>query len=245
MSDKATALSFRNVSFRYLDRSKKSRYALEDLTFDLKHREILGVIGRNGSGKSTLLRLLAGIYEPSAGEIQTYDNKASLLSLKLGFMNYLTARENIVLSSMLHGLSRKQSLANVDRVLEFAELEKHADDKVHTFSSGMVSRLGFSIAYYIDPDILLIDEVLGVGDLDFRAKSRAAMVEKINAQKAVVLVSHQLNTIRALCQTVMWLEAGRIKQLGPCEEVLTAYRQSSRAIAQQNAAALDQEDAED
>ena len=232
------ALTLSNVSFRYPGKRGGQEYAIKNVSLDLRSDEILGVIGRNGCGKSTLLRLLAGIYDPDEGSIEQYGSQVSLLSLKLGFMPHLSARENIILSLMLHGLNHKKSVANIDRVLEFAELTHVANEPVRTFSSGMVSRLGFSVAYYIDPDVLLIDEVLGVGDQDFRKKSRDAMIEKINDHRAVVLVSHQLNTIQALCKNVLWLERGEIKALGDCETVVTQYRQSARAIARENASDL-------
>ena len=225
-----TVLKLDGVSLCYKNLSGRKVTALDDVSFSLNRGEILGVIGRNGSGKSTLLRLLAGIYQQDKGVIEKYSNSASLLSLKLGFIPHLSGRENAILSSMLHGFSRSKAINNLPEVVRFGELEEYIDNPLKTYSSGMVARLGFSVAYHIDPDILLVDEVLGVGDMEFRERSRTAILKKMHAGKTVVLVSHQLNTIKKLCQRVVWLERGKVKLIGEPDEVLRCYRRSKKPV---------------
>ena len=217
------AIKLENVGLKYRAPGKAAYWAIRNATFDVDHGETLGVVGRNGSGKSTLLRLLAGIYEQDEGELDRMGNSASLLALQVGFLAHLTGRENALLSGMIMGASRRRMLELMPRIIEFAEIGEFFDQPLRTYSSGMRARLGFAVAYYSNPDILLIDEVLGVGDADFRVKSGNAMRERIESNQTVVVVSHAMGTIRELADRVLWMERGEVRLIGPCEVVLEAY----------------------
>ncbi|WP_353571070.1 ABC transporter ATP-binding protein [Candidatus Albibeggiatoa sp. nov. BB20] len=208
----------------FLGRGGDAFWALKDVSLSIYQGETLGVIGRNGAGKSTLLQLLAGILKPDRGSLQKLiDHKASLLAMQLGFIPYLSGRENAVLSGMLMGMSRKEVEARLPDIIEFSELGEFIDQPVITYSSGMGARLGFSVAYYADPDILLVDEVLGVGDAEFALKSTAAMFEKMQSNKTVVFVSHQTSLVQSLCTRLVWIEEGKTLLEGDPETVLAAY----------------------
>ncbi len=187
--------------------------------------EKLGIIGRNGCGKSTLMRLLAGIYSSDAGEV-TYHRKdchVQLLSLGVGFEGNLSGAENAVLNGMLMGKSRTHMLSRIDAIREFSGLNEFFDMPVYTYSSGMALRLGFSVAMETDPDVLLIDEVLGVGDEVFVKKSEAALKEKFAGNRTVVLISHDAATIERMCTRAVWLEKGKILAEGHPAEVAAKY----------------------
>ena len=228
MSVAEPLISLRDVGAFYWRRRSYLRsekfWALQNVTFDLYQGEALGVIGRNGAGKSTLLKLLTGIIKPDKGDLINNGAQAALLSLQLGFVPYLTGRENAVLSGMLLGLHKAEVEAKMNDIVRFSELGKFFDDPIKTYSSGMVARLGFSVAFQLDPDILLIDEVLGVGDADFRRKSSEVMREKIRSNKTIVMVSHQSGVIRELCDRVVWIENGVTQLDGSPSEVLSAYQ---------------------
>ncbi len=211
---------------RLLGRGGGEFWAISDASLDLHRGETLGVIGRNGSGKSTLLKLLAGILRPDRGEIWTDGSRGTLLSLQVGFLPYLSGRENIFLSGILLGMRRKEIAARLESIVAFAELEDVIDEPIHTYSTGMRARLGFSTAIQVDPEILLIDEVLGVGDAAFVRKSTAALKEKVRSEKTVVIVSHAPATIRELCDRAVWIHAGVTRREGSPEEVLEAYQGS-------------------
>jgi lipopolysaccharide transport system ATP-binding protein len=198
-------------------------WALKDVSFDIYHGETLAVIGRNGAGKSTLLRVLAGIISPDRGRVQNNGCTISMLSLRVGFIPHLTGRENAVLSGMLMGLRRREVEKRMDAIVDFSELGSFIDEPVRTYSAGMNARLGFSVAFQSDPDILLIDEVLGVGDVEFRKKSTDALREKIKSDKTVVLVSHMPQTVKELCNRAVWIEGGATKAEGGTNEVLEQY----------------------
>jgi lipopolysaccharide transport system ATP-binding protein len=209
-------------------------WAIEDLSLQLRQGETLGVIGKNGAGKSTLLRLLAGITRPDRGRYVNYGYQATLLSLQVGFVSHLSGRENVMLSGLLLGLDRREIAARMDDIVEFAELEEFIDEPIQTYSSGMRARLGFSTAFHVDPDILLIDEVLGVGDATFVEKSKAVMREKIQSDKTVVIVSHSVSSIRDLCDRVVWIHGGRVRLEGEPKDVLDAYAQWAEAQKTKN-----------
>ena len=200
-------------------------WAFKDISFDLYQGETLGIIGRNGVGKSTLLRMMAGITKPNKGTFVNYGYQVSLLSLQLGFIHYLSGRENAVLSGMLMGLRKKEVKAKMDAIIEFSELGDFIDQPIATYSSGMVARLGFSVAFQVDPDILLIDEVLGVGDAEFSQKSAKVMQEKIHSNKTIVFVSHNAALIQQLCNRVVWIEEGISRTEGDPSSVLKEYHQ--------------------
>ncbi len=221
-------LSLRHVGASYWLRKgffrRRRFWALKDVSFDLYPGESLGVVGRNGCGKSTLLKILAGITRPDKGSISGEPLSATLLALQLGFLPYLTGRENAMLSGMMLGLTRLGIAERIEAIAEFAELGDFFDEPIAEYSAGMRARLGFAVAFQLDPDILLIDEVLGVGDAQFREKSAAVMTEKIRSDKTVVLVSHNAETLLELCDRAVWLEDGCTRAVGPAEEVVIAYR---------------------
>lgn len=220
-------ISLRHVGISFWRRAgylrRKRFWALSDVSFDLYHGETLGIIGRNGAGKSTLLRTLAGIIAPDKGSLLNHGYRASLLSLQLGFIPHLSGRQNAILSAMLLGVPKRIIKARMDEIIRFAELDKFIDQPVTTYSAGMKARLGFATAFQADPDILLVDEVLGVGDSAFQAKSSNAMREKIRSNKTVVLVSHNLQTLRNLCDRAVWIEQGITRAEGDVTTVLQAY----------------------
>lgn len=203
-------------------------WALRDVSLELYRGETLGVIGRNGSGKTTLLKILAGILHPDRGEIITDGGHATLLSLQVGFLPYLSGRQNIILSGLLLGMKRREIEEKMNAIIAFAELEEFIDEPIQTYSAGMKARLGFSTAFQIDPEILLIDEVLGVGDAEFVKKSSTALREKVRSDKTVVLVSHNANTVLELCDRAVWIEKGVSRLEGNAEEVLAEYKKSLR-----------------
>lgn len=200
--------------------------ALKDVSFSILKGETLGVIGRNGSGKSTLLRVLAGIYKADRGRITRHCKRISLLSLSLGFDPELTGRQNAILSGMLFGARKNDVFAKLNNIIEFSELDSMIDEPIKTYSSGMRARLGFSIALEMQVELLLIDEVMGVGDLSFRKKAEAAMMNKINSEQTVVLVSHSLAQIRRLCNRVIWLDRGRVRFTGSPKQAISEYQLS-------------------
>jgi len=233
-SDNNTVISLRNVAFHFwLKKSlfRRKRFdALKDISFDLFHGETLGIIGRNGAGKTTLLRLLGGITRPDKGTLINNGFKTSLLSLQIGFDSQLSGLYNAILSGMLLGFTKKEIEAKLYDIVTFAELEEFIDQPVRTYSSGMRARLGFSIAFNLDPDVLLIDEVLAVGDADFQKKSSAVMKEKIRSNKTIVMVSHSAGSIRKLCNRAVWIEEGVSRAEGDTESVLRAYEEFLRSL---------------
>ncbi len=224
---KQLALSMNNVGAFYWRQAgylRKERFwALKDVSFELHHGESLGVIGRNGAGKSTLLQILAGILRPDRGKLINHGVQVALLSLQIGFVPYLTGRQNALLSGILIGLHRKKMIEKMAEIKNFSELGDFFDQPISTYSSGMKTRLGFSVAFQLDPDVLLIDEVLGVGDSDFQRKSSAVMHEKIRSDKTIVLVSHSVETIRRLCDRAVWIEDGVSRAYGDTANVLNTY----------------------
>ena len=203
----------------------KTYWALEDVSFDVYAGETIGVIGKNGSGKTTLLKAIAGLIKPDSGSIARSDINLSMLSLQVGFLLHLSGRENAILGGMLLGLDRKAAEGQVDNIREFAGLGDQIDDPLATYSAGMRARLGFSTAFYSAAEVLLIDEVLGVGDQAFFAKSFRAIKELIRSKRTVVLASHNLATVRELCDRVIWIENGRTRAIAPTQQVLKLYEQ--------------------
>ncbi|MBD8524895.1 ABC transporter ATP-binding protein [Pseudomarimonas arenosa] len=228
MSDSAIRLCGVGVAFPMQRRLMGQRFwALDHIDLDLKHGNKLGVIGRNGAGKSTLLRVLAGAIEPDRGEIIRCHGSIQLLAINLGFVHYLTGRDNAILSGLLQGFDRRTIESKLERIAEFSGLGRFFDQPINTYSSGMVSRLGFSLAMQLEPDVLLIDETLSVGDAEFREKSSKALREKFDSDQTVVLVSHNDSTLSRLCDRLLWVEHGRSIMLGPADEVLESYRRSN------------------
>lgn len=223
------SLSNVGVAYRlYQGRFKSKLYwALKDISFEIYQGETLGVIGRNGAGKSTLLKLLAGIIRPDVGKIKADNLTVSLLALQLGFIQHLSGRENAVLSGMLLGIKRKEIEAKLPEIIAFAELGEFINQPVRTYSAGMKARLGFSVAVIADPDVLLIDEVLGVGDAAFKEKSTAVMQQRLRSNKTIVLVSHGLPTIRESSQRAVWIDEGLVRAYGEVEEVIKQYQKAA------------------
>lgn len=198
-------------------------WALRDVDFVLAPGEILGVIGKNGSGKSTLLEVIAEIISPDEGTIQVSGRRPTLLTVGAGFERELTGRENIRLNAAYLGFSRKEMELLIEPIEEFSELGQFLDQPLKTYSTGMRARLGFSIAVHTDPDILLLDEVLSVGDADFQEKSRQRIVEMMSRARAIVVVSHTAGFIESTCSKVLWLEKGRVRDFGEPEPVIAGY----------------------
>ncbi|MBR2953099.1 MAG: ABC transporter ATP-binding protein [Clostridia bacterium] len=234
------AISVKDVKIRYRMLNKvsffralmspnkftKTEYfeAVKGVSFEVPKGQILGIVGKNGSGKSTLLRAIAGIFSPDEGEIDLHGNSISLLSIGVGFQNSLTGRENIYLSGMLLGFSREKIEEKIEEIIEFSELGKFIDRPVKSYSSGMYSKLAFSITAILETDIMLIDEVLSVGDAKFKKKSYAKMKELIsNEDRTVLIVSHSSETIKNLCDNVLWIHDGEMKMYGTTAEVLPKY----------------------
>lgn len=198
--------------------------AVKGVSFEVEKGQILGIVGKNGSGKSTLLRAIAGIFSPDSGTIDLHDHTISLLSIGVGFQSKLSGRENIYLSGMLLGFDRDQIDEKIDQIIEFAELGKFIDRPVKTYSSGMYSKLAFSITAILETEIILIDEVLSVGDAKFKKKSYNKMKSLINNKdRTVLIVSHSSETLRNLCDNILWLHDGEVKMLGTTQEVLPLY----------------------
>ena len=198
--------------------------AVKNVSFKVEKGETLGLIGKNGSGKSTMLRAIAGIFSPNSGTINLHGHSVSLLSIGVGFQKELSGRDNILLSGMLLGFSEAQIREHMDEIIQFSELGKFIDAPVRTYSSGMHSKLAFSITAVLETDIILIDEVLSVGDSRFKKKSYAKMKKLISdTNRTVVIVSHDMKTIRDLCSKVLWINDGEMVQYGDTETVLEAY----------------------
>lgn len=223
LSLKEVGLAFRQGALSF--RRRRLFWVLQDISFELYPGETLGIVGRNAAGKSTLLRLLAGIIRHDRGIFINNGQSVVLLSLQAGFVPYLSGRENAILSGLLLGMRRFEVEERMSSIIEFSELGDFIDLPLSSYSSGMRARLGFAVAYQVDPDILLIDETLGVGDEAFRAKSSRAMHERIRSDRTIVLVSHAPGTIRELCDRVMWIEEGVTRAVGDVGEVMQAYHE--------------------
>lgn len=201
-------------------------YALQDVSFSIKKGEVFGIIGHNGAGKSTLLKIIAGVIKPTSGTCERYGSMAPLIELGAGFNDELTGIENIYLNGLLLGYSKRFITEKLKEIIEFSELEKFIHMPLKNYSSGMRARLGFSIATIVQPDILLVDEVLSVGDNHFREKSEQKIRSMIENGTTVLLVSHALNLLENLCTNILWLEKGRIKGIGPSKEIIKKYQNS-------------------
>jgi ABC-type polysaccharide/polyol phosphate transport system ATPase subunit len=197
--------------------------ALQNVSFEVEHGKVLGVVGANGAGKSTLVRTIAGILPPTSGRIEVHGRVSTLLALGVGFNRKLTGRENVVLGGLAAGLTREHLAEKYEEIVEFAELDEFMDMPMKTYSSGMYGRLGFSVAVNMDPDILLIDEALSVGDAKFRKKSFEKMRELCSEDRTIVLVSHALGSIEELCDQAIWIHQGQLRMEGDPEEVVHAY----------------------
>jgi ABC-type polysaccharide/polyol phosphate transport system ATPase subunit len=199
--------------------------AVRDLSFDVPHGTVLGIIGVNGAGKSTLMRTLAGILPPTGGRVEVHGRVSTLLALGVGFNPDLSGRENVVLGGLAAGVPREELAAKYDEIAEFAELGDVMELPMRTYSSGMYGRLAFSVAVNMDPDILLIDEALSVGDARFKRKSFDKMRELCDQAGTILIVSHSMRAIRRLCSDVIWLHEGQIAMRDDPDTVIEAYAQ--------------------
>lgn len=220
-------MELKDVVVRYRTRRSFFRHdyftALDGVSFDIRKNETLGIVGVNGCGKSTLLRVLASIYGVDKGEVTWNCDQVLLLSIALGFDEELSGRDNAIISGMLLGARKREMLDRMDEIIEFSELHDFIDKPIKTYSTGMRARLGFSVAIYVQPDLLLIDEVLGVGDGAFQTKAEKAIVNKITSQQSVVLVSHDLHHIETLSDRVMWMDRGQVRMIGAPGHVVSEY----------------------
>jgi lipopolysaccharide transport system ATP-binding protein len=212
-------------------KNHESFWALQDINLKVHDGEVVGILGKNGAGKSTLLRIVAQTMTPTTGEVLIRGRVTPLLSLGLGFHPELSGRENIFTNTSFYGWSRSRTDAIYPDIVSFSELEQFIDAPVKSYSTGMRVRLGFSIAIHLDPDILVIDEVLAAGDKDFRAKSKAKMLELIQSDKTVILISHDLKFIDQVCNKAVLLNKGRIEAQGDVQQVIRQYNQQGKAKA--------------
>ena len=197
--------------------------ALQNVSFAVEKGDNLGLIGRNGEGKSTLLKILSGILKPTEGRVQCYGNVVPMLELGSGFDLNLTGRENIFLNGSILGYSEEFLNKKYNEIVDFSELGQFIEVPVRNYSSGMLARLGFSVATAVNPEILIVDEILSVGDAQFREKSKRRMLELMGGGTTVLFVSHSIEQIREMCKRVVWLEHGQVKMLGAADEVCNAY----------------------
>lgn len=220
--------TFKEFTIRWLQRKVKFRefWALKDVTLDIQKGETFGLIGHNGAGKSTLLKLIARVLRPTVGRVLVYGNIAPLLEFGAGFHGELTGRENVYLNGALLGFTRQEMDEKFERIVDFAELWDFIDAPIRTYSSGMFARLGFAVATDINPEVLLLDEVLSVGDTAFQQKSEARIHEFQERGATTLLVSHSMASIERMCQRAAWLDHGQIQIIGETGEVIEAYLQA-------------------
>ncbi|MCA0970975.1 ABC transporter ATP-binding protein [Halobacillus litoralis] len=217
----------RKYSFR---RKRDNVYwALKEINFTVKKGEVLGVLGRNGSGKSTLLKMLGGVLEPDIGEIEYHSGLPTLLSLGTGFNPELSGKENIYLNGLMLGHKKVEVDRNYEDIVEFSELGDFINEPIRTYSSGMKSRLAFSIAVTLNSDVILIDEVLGVGDQNFKEKSKKVILEKIEGNSTVIIVSHSASLIKSICDRVLWINNGKQEAFGKVSEIMPRYAEYMRS----------------
>jgi ABC-type polysaccharide/polyol phosphate transport system ATPase subunit len=225
---KKTIRTFAEELFGINKQSKQNKefWALKDVSFDVNEGDILGVLGSNGSGKSTLLRTIAGVYTPDKGSMKVRGTVSPLLSLGTGFKPELNGLENIFLNGVIMGFSRKEIKENLEEIIDFSEIRDFINEPVKNYSSGMRARLGFSIAVHLKRDIMLIDEILGVGDFKFRKKSQDKMKEIIKSGQTIIIVSHNLDSIKEYATKAIWINKGVLMDSGKVDDVLSNYLKS-------------------
>lgn len=206
-------------------KEKKDFWALRDVNFTIEQGEVVGFVGSNGAGKSTLLKVVAGVMKPTKGSVKTYGNICPMIELGAGFDQELTARENIYLNGAVMGYSKELIDSKFDEIVAFSELKDFLDVPVQNFSSGMVARLAFSIATIVEPEILIVDEILSVGDINFQEKSENKMRSMIAGGTTVLYVSHSMESICKICTKVIWLNNGKVIKIGKPEEITKEYKE--------------------
>ncbi len=204
----------------------KKYVALENISFKICKGDVFGIVGLNGSGKSTTLKIISGILKPTKGKVSVQGTIAPLIELGAGFDLELTARENIYLNGAVLGHSKKIMREKFDDIVEFSEMQNFLDVPMKNYSSGMVARIAFSVATMVRPEILIVDEILAVGDFQFQEKCNRRIEEMMEGGTTIILVSHSIEQIEALCNKVMWLEKGKIRMIGGVDEVCSAYKNS-------------------
>ena len=204
--------------------SYKEFWALKDISIKVKKGEVFGIIGLNGAGKSTLLKIMAAVLKPTEGKVAINGSMAPLIELGAGFDQELTGRENIFLNGAVLGYTKKEMLKKVDEIVEFSELEEFMDTPIKNFSSGMYARLGFAIATIVNPDILIVDEILSVGDIHFKQKCEDRIRKILENGTTVILVSHDLNQVESMCNRVLWLEHGKMVKVGDAKTICEEFR---------------------
>lgn len=212
-------------------KKKEEFWALKDVSFDVQKGEVIGLIGSNGAGKSTLLKVVSGVMKPTKGKVKTNGVISPMIELGAGFDLNLTARENIYLNGAILGYSKKLIDSKFEEIVEFSELRDFLEVPVKNFSSGMTAKLAFSIATIVEPEILIVDEILSVGDIKFQEKSRKKMMEMIKGGTTVLYVSHSIDSIKELCNRVIWLDHGKIVKTGPASEICDEYYCSQLGIS--------------
>lgn len=200
--------------FKKKEKINNDFWALKDISFEVEKGEVIGFIGSNGAGKSTLLKLIAGVMKPTKGSINVYGNVCPMIELGAGFDSQLTARENIYLNGAVMGYSKSFIDSKFNEIVSFSELSEFLDVPIQNFSSGMIARLAFSIATIVDPEILIVDEILSVGDMAFQKKSEEKMLSMINGGTTVLFVSHSIEQIRSMCDKIVWIEKGEVQSIG-------------------------------
>ena len=217
--------------FRRREAERDVLWALRDVSFEVTEGEVIGVIGRNGAGKSTLLKILSRITPPTLGRVEIRGRVGALLEIGTGFSPELTGRENVFMNGVILGMARAEVASKLDQIIEFSGVERFVDTPVKHYSSGMRVRLAFAVAAHLQPEILLVDEVLAVGDIEFQRKCIGRMERVAQDGRTVLLVSHNLGTVRALCQRALLLEAGRLARIGPAADVIEEYLESHAVTA--------------
>ena len=221
--DNSLKMIFINLFTPKKKKKKDYFWALKDIDFRINKGDVVGIIGANGAGKSTLLKVVSGVYKPTTGTVEVNGKISPMIELGAGFDGELTARENIYLNGAILGYSKEFLEQKFDEIVEFSELKDFLDVPVKNFSSGMVAKLAFSISTIVDPEVLIVDEILSVGDIKFQEKSKNKMMSMIEGGTTVLYVSHSIDSIKELCSKVIWLDHGKIVKMGDTKEICDEY----------------------
>lgn len=221
--DNSLKMIFINLFTPKKKKKKDYFWALKDIDFRINKGDVVGIIGANGAGKSTLLKVVSGVYKPTTGTVEVNGKISPMIELGAGFDGELTARENIYLNGAILGYSKEFLEQKFDEIVEFSELKDFLDVPVKNFSSGMVAKLAFSISTIVDPEVLIVDEILSVGDIKFQEKSKNKMMSMIEGGTTVLYVSHSIDSIKELCSKVIWLDHGKIIKMGDTKEICDEY----------------------